>query len=93
MRNAAVKIEQVGLVFVHEVGVTFEPKLFPLRGRRILGALRMIVKFRRIKPLPPLAFAVGLGQMPVIRHAGQRAGLVRTLRAEHVIPAAVVRMA
>ena len=38
------------------------------------------VKILRVEAVPPKALAVGLGQLAVVRHAGQRAILVRALR-------------
>ena len=55
--------------------------------RPVIFAGRVILRviILRIEPLPPETFAVGFGHPPVVRHAGQRAARVGTLR--RLIPA------
>ena len=43
------------------------------------GVVVLRVEVLRIEAVPPLALAVGLGELAVVRHAGERAGLVRAL--------------
>ena len=70
------------MVFVYQVNGPVEILFDVGRGQRGIAALRPSVSARRmvlrvvvlrIESLPPKPLAVGLGHLPIVRHAGQRA--------------------
>ena len=97
-QDHVVKIQHVGIVFVNEVNDPVEIFFDKGLGQRRILALRptvianlviLRVKVLRIEAFPPLPLAVGLGQQAVVRHAGQRAARIGTLRGLIPAPGAV----
>ena len=101
-KNVVVEINHVGLVIVPKLFDAFEIFFHvgfirhaaalgdaPIPGEFFAGRVVLRVEVLRIEAVPPLAFAVGLGELAVVRHAGHRAVGVRALC--HLIPRPCVR--
>ena len=76
-------VELVAIGLVREAGAVV-PVPLAKQGVRVgaAGAARVVLRVEvlRVEAVPPLALAVGLGELAVVGHAGERAGLVRALR-------------